>query len=72
MHKYLHWQEMTVDWTPYPPTSLAKEAYAQIFALAGNDARGTLTKLELAVHLDGGRIEYKKGQGDTVDIRVSF
>ena len=34
------------DWTPYPPASLTKEAYAQIYALAGNDARGALTKLE--------------------------
>jgi hypothetical protein len=59
-------------WRPYPPTSLAKEAYAQIFAMAGNDARGTLTKLELAVHLDGGEIQYKKGNDETVDIKITF
>jgi hypothetical protein len=60
------------DWTHYPPASLTKEAYAQIFALAGNGARGTLTKLELTVHLDGGKIQYKKRDDETVDIKVIF
>ena len=59
-------------WTPLPPAELTKEAYAQIFALSGNDARGTLLKLELTVHLDGGKIQYKKRDKQTVDIRVMF
>ncbi|QYJ93350.1 hypothetical protein [Shewanella spartinae] len=64
--------EAPSDWTAYPPASLTKEAYAQIFVHAGTDARGTLTKLELAVHLDGGRILYKKRDDKFVDIQVTF
>lgn len=60
------------DWTPYPLASLEKDAYAQIYVHAGNDARGALIKLELTVHLLGGKIEYKKRDKKTVDLRVSF
>ena len=64
--------EAPSDWTAYPPASLTKEAYAQILVCAGTDARGTLTKLELAVHLNGGRILYKKRDDEFVDIQVTF
>ena len=60
------------NWTAYSPASLTREAYAQIFIGAGNDARGTLTKLELAVHLDGGRIEYKEKDEAHINLRVTF
>ena len=64
--------EAPSNWTAYPPALLSKEAYAQIYALSGNDARGALTKLELTVHLDGGKIKYKKRNEEFVDIEVSF
>lgn len=60
------------EWTPYPPVSLCKEALAQIYASAGPDERGTLTKLELIVHLSGGVILYKARGEDKVDLQVKF
>ncbi|WP_305812790.1 hypothetical protein [Photobacterium leiognathi] len=64
--------EAPVSWKAYPPASLTNEAYAQIFAYAGDDARGTLTKLELAIHLDGGRILYRKKDDEYIDLQVNF
>lgn len=60
------------EWTSYPPITLCKEALGQIFAYAPADERGTLTKLELIVHLLGGEILYKKRDNDKVDLNVKF
>jgi len=64
--------EAPTSWISYPPPELTKEAYAQIFVQAGNDLRGTFTKLELAVHLDGGKILFKKRDEQNVDVEIKF
>ena len=61
-----------VDWTAYPPAALPSGHYDQLGALAGTDTRGELTRLELSVHQDGGRILYRAtGQG-RVALRVTW
>ncbi|PQJ63396.1 hypothetical protein BTO10_00845 [Vibrio chagasii] len=64
--------EAPSSWRAYPPTSLADEAYEQIFVCTGEDARGTLTKLELTIHLDGGRILYRRRDDEYVELQVTF
>jgi hypothetical protein len=59
-------------WKAYPPALLPPQGYAQIFLHAGNDARGALTRLELIVHLDGGRILYKANGKHQVDLKVTW
>lgn len=60
------------DWTAYPPCLLPPEGYAQVFVHAENDARGSLTKLELLIHLDGGRVLYKAIDNQKVAIKVTW
>ena len=60
------------EWTAYPPACLPPEGYAQVFIFAGNDKRGALTRLELLVHLDGGRILYKRSGENTVSLKVTW
>jgi len=43
-----------------------------VFVKAGNDKRGELTRLELMVHLDGGRILYKKSGHNEVLVKVTW
>lgn len=64
--------EAPTAWTAYPPALLTNEAYAQVFAYAGHDARGRLTILELTIHLDGGRILYSKKDDEHVYLQVTF
>lgn len=59
-------------WTAYPPACLPPEGYAEVFVHSGNDKRGALTKLELLVHLDGGKILYKKHSQDQVSLKVTW
>ena len=58
------------DWTAFPPCLLPPDGYSQVFAFAGTDARAALTRLELLVHLDGGRILYKDSGQGFVAIRI--
>ena len=60
------------EWTAYPPCILPPEGYAHVFLYAGSDAQGALTRLELVVHLDGGRILYKAKGSDLVALRVTW
>ena len=60
------------NWTAYPPTLLPPEGYAQVFYHSGTNARGALTRLELVIHLDGGRILYKKKNEDTISLKVTW
>ncbi|MBT9538729.1 hypothetical protein [Thiobacillus sp.] len=60
------------EWTAYPPCILPPQGYAQVFVQAGSDARGALIKLELVVHLDGGRILYKAQSKDQVALKVTW
>lgn len=59
-------------WEAYPPACLPPEGYAQLFVYAGNDKRGTLTKLELIIHLDGGRILYRKRGHEHVSLKITW
>ncbi|USY23667.1 hypothetical protein NIZ92_10010 [Alcaligenes sp. 1735tsa3] len=56
----------------YPPCLLPPEDYAQVFVHAGNYARGYLTKLELLIHLDVGKILYKAIDNQKVAIKVTW
>lgn len=60
------------DWTAYPPALLPPDGYAQVFVHSGSDAKGALTRLELIVHLDGGRILYQKNGQDEVSLKVTW
>lgn len=64
--------EAPESWTAYPPTWLPPEGYVQVFIHAGNDNRGALTNLELCVHLNGGRILYKKSGENVVSLKVTW
>lgn len=64
--------EAPSEWTAYPPACLPPEGYAQVFVHSGNDKAGALTRLELVVHLDGGRILYKKHAQDSVSLKVTW
>jgi hypothetical protein len=59
-------------WTGYAPCLLPPDGYSKVFAGSGNDAKGTLSKLELLIHLDGGKLFYKASGEDKVDIKVSW
>jgi hypothetical protein len=61
-----------LEWTAFPPCLLPPEGYAQVFVYAGSDAKGALTRLELLVHLDGGRILYKAQNNNLVALRVTW
>lgn len=60
------------EWTAYPPCLLPPEGYAYVLANAGNDARGSLMKLELLIYLDHGRVFYKAAANQQVAIKVSW
>jgi hypothetical protein len=60
------------EWTQYPPALLPPQGYAQVFRHAGTDARGALTRLELVVHLDGGKILYKQSGNDQIAMRITW
>lgn len=60
------------QWTAYPPCLLPPGGYEQVFVRAGNDARGSLIKLELSIHLDGGRVLYKAIDNQKVAIKVTW
>ncbi len=64
--------EAPESWTAYPPACLPPEGYAQVFIHSGADKRGALTRLELLVHLDGGRILYKKSGENAVLLKVTW
>jgi len=64
--------EAPESWTAYPPACLPPEGYAQVFVHAGSDKRGALTRLELLVHLDGGRILYKRSGENSVSLKVTW
>lgn len=66
------YSEAPDDWTAYPPALLPPEGYAQVSIHSGSDERGALTRLELIVHLDGGRILYKKSGPDKVSLKVTW
>jgi hypothetical protein len=51
---------------------LSPEGYAHVFLYAESDAQGALTRLGLAVHLDGGRILYKAKGSDLAASRVTW
>lgn len=57
-------------WTPYPPAQMLPEEYARLLVYLGSDAKGTLTKLELLIYLNGGVILYKKNGSDYVSLKV--
>lgn len=59
-------------WTAYPPATLPPEGYAQVFIYSGNDMRGVLMRLELIVHLDGGRILYKANGENNVSLKITW
>jgi hypothetical protein len=65
-------ESLPQEWTAYPPCILPPQGYAQVFVHAGSDARGALTKLELVVHLDGGRILYKAHGNGQVALKVTW
>lgn len=60
------------EWTAYPPCLLPPEGYAYVLAHAGNDARGSLMKLELLIYLDQGRVLYKAAANQQVAIKVTW
>lgn len=60
------------DWTAYPPAFLPPEGYAQVFYHSGSDLKGALIRLELIVHLDGGRILYKKNGPDEISMKITW
>lgn len=60
------------EWTAYPPCLLPPEGYAQVFIQSGADLRGALTRLELVVHLDGGRVLYRKESEDSVGMKITW
>jgi len=60
------------DWSPCPPCMLPPEGYAQVFVHAGSDARGSLSKLEILIHLDGGKVFYKAIENQQVAIKVTW
>lgn len=60
------------DWTAYPPALLPPEGYAQVMIRSGSDLRGALIRLELVVHLDGGRIYYKKINDNAVRLKITW
>jgi hypothetical protein len=64
--------EAPSKWTAYPPACLPPEGYAQVLINSGSDKRGTLTKLELLVHLDGGQIFYKKVGNNEVSLKITW
>lgn len=64
--------EAPEQWTAYPPAMLPPQGYAQVFLCSGNDARGALTRLELLVHLDGGRILYKENGDNQVSLKIMW
>ena len=64
--------EAPETWTAYPPCSLPKELYAQVFVYAGTDKRGALTRLELLVHLDGGRVYYQAQGEEAVSLKITW
>ena len=59
-------------WTAYPPAMLPPQGYAEVFVHSGNDARGALTRLELMVYLDGGRILYKESGASQVGLKIRW
>lgn len=60
------------EWKAFPPTVQPLEGYAKIFAEASPDARGELMKLELHVHLDGGRVLYRSAPNSFVTIKITW
>ena len=60
------------QWRPYPPAMLPPEGYADVFLHSGTDARGALMRLELLVHLDGGRILYKENGNSQVRLKIMW
>lgn len=60
------------DWLAYPPTMLAPAEYLQILIQIGNSIRDALMRLELNVHLSGGRILYKKQSDKLVALKVTW
>lgn len=64
--------EVPSRWTALSPGTHAPEGYAQIFAQSSNDARGHLTRLELLINLDGGRVFFKSTGENMVAVKVTW
>lgn len=64
--------EAPQKWTAYPPALLPPEGYAQVMIHSGQDLRGALTRLELVVHLDGGRIYYRNLSEDKIELKITW
>ncbi|NTV19640.1 MAG: hypothetical protein HGA83_09455 [Bacteroidales bacterium] len=60
------------EWKAYPPPAVPEKDYVQAFVYSGNDIQGSLTRLEILVHLGGGQILYKKHGKDQVLLKVSW
>lgn len=65
-------EPLPTTWTCYAPCLLPPDGYAKVLVAAPNDAKGTLSKLELLIHLDGGKLFYRASGKDQVDIKVSW
>jgi hypothetical protein len=59
-------------WQTSPPSSVLPEDSAYLLAHISSDVRGTVTALEIRVHLDGGVIHYKSAGEDKVAMRVTW
>lgn len=61
-----------ISWTAYPPAYLPLAGYLKVYLLSGNDSRGDLMRIELDVHLKGGKILYKDGGNDIVSLKITW
>lgn len=60
------------DWVAFPPTMLAPAEYLQILIQVGASIRDALMRLEINVHLSGGRIFYKKHNDKLVALKMTW
>lgn len=60
------------DWLAFPPTMLAPADYLQVLIQIGASIRDALMRLELNVHLTGGRILYKKHSDKLIALQVTW
>jgi hypothetical protein len=60
------------EWTAYPPPAVPQKDYVKPFVYSGNDIKGSLTRLEILIHLDDGKIFYKKHSNNQVLLKVTW
>ena len=60
------------EWITAPPLRKPREEYERDVVSAGNTINDELAKLELSIHLEGGKIFYKASENKQVAIRVSW